>query len=194
MHFDSDALGSQRADSSKLNIAQADAVGRSPVPPEPVRSPSVSGLSIHCCAPASSGRSPDTIPIAAAPTRKRGKCLSRRRGQNPKVRVGTRADGTRFYFFQCYEDTAQEERHRRTEVLGLVGKITASEANRKKLEILQNLGVNSSDYRIPSARVFADAVKFYQEEFGPNMLRACTLDVANRTFGTTSKHIGTTFP
>lgn len=106
--------------------------------------------------------------------------MSRRRGQNPKVRVGKRADGTRYFYFQYYVDVAGEEpRQRRTEVLGVVGQITASEANRKKLEFLQKLGVNSSEYQIPSARVFRDAVKFYREEFAPNMLRASTFDVAN---------------
>jgi integrase len=179
--FDSYPADSRPAHSSKLVTANADAIGKSLADnPQSIPSRAPSGVSTHGCAAASSGRSTDTIPLAAAPTRKRGKCLSRRRGQNPRVRVGTRANGTRYYYFQFCEDIAgQEERHRRTEVLGLVGEITASEADRKKLEILQTFGVNSSDYRIPSARVFTDAVTFYREQFAPAMLRASTFDVAD---------------
>jgi integrase len=41
--------------------------------------------------------------------------MSRRRGQNPKVRVGKRADGTKYYFFQYWIDVpGREERKRMT--------------------------------------------------------------------------------
>ena len=62
---------------------------------------------------------PDTIAVPPVPaTRKRGKCMSRRKGQNPKVRVGKRADGTKYYFFQYWLDVAgREERRRETEVI-----------------------------------------------------------------------------
>jgi hypothetical protein len=110
------------------------------------------------------------------------------------LRIGTRADGTRYYFFQFYEDVAgQDERRRRTEVLGIVGKITASEANRKKLELLQSFAVNSSEYQIPSARVFADAVTFYREQFAPAMLRASTLTWRTATSIIISKWTGRMF-
>ena len=50
---------------------------------------------------------------------RRGKCMSRRKGQNPKVRVGKRADGTKYYFFQYWIDVpGREKRKRMTVVLG----------------------------------------------------------------------------
>jgi hypothetical protein len=62
-------------------------------------------------------------------TRKRGKCMSRRKGQNPKVRVGERASGEKYYFFQYWTDLpGQEERKRQTEVIGSTGQMTKSEA------------------------------------------------------------------
>ena len=73
--------------------------------------------------------------------------MSRRSGQNPKVRVGKRADGTKYYFFQYWDDVpGQEERKRRTEVVGLVSQMTKSEAERKKLEFMTKLQVNSDEY------------------------------------------------
>jgi len=105
--------------------------------------------------------------------------MSRRSGQNPSVRIGKRADGSKYYFFQYYVDVAgQEERQRRTEVVGLVGQMTASEAKRKKLEFISDLNLDSSDYRIPSSQTLAAAVKFYREEFAPMHLRDSTIDVA----------------
>jgi hypothetical protein len=104
--------------------------------------------------------------------------MSRRKGQNPKVRVGKRADGTKYYFFQYWLDVAgREERRRETEVIGLVSHITRSEAERKKLDFITKLELNSDDYRIPSSRTFADAVKHYREVFAPRMHRGSTFSV-----------------
>jgi integrase len=101
--------------------------------------------------------------------------MSRRSGQNPSVRVGKRADGTKYFFFQYWVDVpGQEERQRKTEVIGLVSKMTKSEAERKKLEFISALKINSDEYRIPSCCTFADAVKHYREDFGPRMLRDST--------------------
>src|SRR6266404_4831272 len=92
----------------------------------------------------------DTIGPPPFPARKRGKSMSRRKGQNPKVRVGKRADGTQYYFFQYWIDVpGQEERQRRTEVIGVVGQLTRSEAERKKLDFIQKQEINSHDYQIP---------------------------------------------
>jgi hypothetical protein len=76
---------------------------------------------------------PDSIGVPPVPaTRKRGKCMSRRKGQNPKVRVGERADGKKYYFFQYWIDVpGQEERKRQTEVIGLVELLTRSERSGK---------------------------------------------------------------
>jgi integrase len=105
--------------------------------------------------------------------------MSRRNGQDPTVRVGKRADGTKYYFFQFWTDVpGQEERKRMTQVIGLTTEMTKSEAERKKLEFISNLKLNASEYRIPSSATFADAVKHYREIFAPRMLRPSTVSVA----------------
>jgi integrase len=126
------------------------------------------------------GNSSTVSPPSVLTTRKRGKCMSRRSGQDPKVRIGKRADGSKYYFFQYYVDVAgQEERQRKTEVLGAFDKMTWSEASLKKKQFLLKLGVNASDYRIPSSQTFSTAVKHYRDEFAPSMLRESTFSVAN---------------
>jgi integrase len=113
--------------------------------------------------------------------------MSRRRGQNPSVRVGKRADGSKYFFFQYYVDVAgQEERQRMTEVVGVVGQMTRSEAMRRKLEFITNLKLNSSEYRIPSTRNFSHAVQHYRDVFAPRRLRASTFDIAD---GHLRKHL-----
>jgi hypothetical protein len=106
--------------------------------------------------------------------------MSRRNGQNPNVRVGQRADGTKYYFFQFWADVpGQEERKRMTEVIGSTTEMTKSEAERTKLEFISNLKLNSSGYRIPSSGTFVAAVKHYREVFAPRMLRASTFSIAD---------------
>jgi len=114
-------------------------------------------------------------------TRKRGKCMSRRAGQDPSVRKRfNRSKDVEEYYFQYWIDVpGQEERKRETEVVGTVGKITKSEAKRKKKDFISKLQLNSNDYRIPSSRTFADAVKHYREVFAPRMLRDSTFSVAD---------------
>jgi integrase len=120
-----------------------------------------------------------TISLPPVPARKRGKRMSRRKGQNPKVRVKARADGQKVYFFQYRADIPGEESRRRlTEVVGLTRQMTRSEAERKKLEFISNLKLNSNDYRIPSSATFANAAKHYREVFAPRMLRPSTISVA----------------
>lgn len=111
--------------------------------------------------------------------RKRGKRMSRRKGQDPAVRIGKRADGTAYYFFQYWIDVpGQEERKRLTEVIGPAKEMTRSEAERKKLEFISKLELNSDEYRIPSSAIFAHAVKHYRNVFAPRMLRPSTISVA----------------
>jgi integrase len=107
--------------------------------------------------------------------------MSRRPGQNPSVRTRlNRTKGVKEYFFQYWVDVpGQEERSRETEVIGPVTTMTKSEADRKKLEFILHLKVNSSDYRIPSSRTFAHAVTHYREVFAPRMLRGSTFSVAD---------------
>jgi integrase len=107
--------------------------------------------------------------------------MSRRAGQNPSVRTRfNRTKGVDEYFFQYWIDVpGQEERRRETEVIGPVKTMTRSEAERKKLEFMVNLKVNSNEHRIPSSQTFADAVKYYQDVFAPRMLRESTFSVAD---------------
>jgi hypothetical protein len=103
--------------------------------------------------------------------------MSRRKGQNPKVRVGRRANGKKYFYFQYWIDIpGQEDRRRQTEV---IDQMTKSEAERKKLEFISKLELNSSGYHIPSSRTFADAVSYYRDVFAPRMLRASTFSVTD---------------
>jgi integrase len=139
-------------------------------------------------------------PPVQATQRKRGRNMSRRTGQKPTVRVGRRKDGTKYFFFQYWIDVpGQEERQRKTEILGPVKSLkvkatenegtvpnglTKSEAERRKLEILSE--INSRQYKIPSSFTFTDCVKHYRQVFAPKMLRASTLNTAD---GHLKKHL-----
>src|SRR5260370_7273691 len=105
--------------------------------------------------------------------------MNRRTGQNPKVRFGKRANGQKYFFFQYLIDaTGQEERKRQTEVIGPTSLMTKSEAERKRVEFILKLELNSSEYQLPSSQTFADAVPHYREVFAPRMLRPSTFSVA----------------
>src|SRR6267142_839621 len=139
-------------------------------------------LTVGCQVPVATLPHADTIalpPVSA--TRKRGKCMSRRAGQNPSVRIRlNRRKGIAEYFFQYWIDVpGREKRKRETEVIGPVKTMTKSEAERKKLEFILNLKVNSNEYKIPSSLTFAHAAKHYREIFAPRMLRQSTFSVAD---------------
>jgi hypothetical protein len=95
----------------------------------------------------SSGSSPGArIPSPPIRTtqRKRGKSMSRRKGQNPKLRIGTRSDGSQYFYFQYWLDVpGEDERQRRREVVGPVktksGGLTKTEAEAKKMKFLVDL-------------------------------------------------------
>jgi integrase len=57
--------------------------------------------------------------------------------------------------------------------------MTKSEAERKKLEFISKLELNSSDYHISSSRTFAGTVSYYRDVFAPRMIRAFTFSVAD---------------
>src|ERR1700739_2032573 len=83
-------------------------------------------------------------PPIRATRRKRGKSMSRRKGQNPKLRIGTRNDGTEYFFIQYWLDVpGVEDRKRRREVLGPVktksGGLTKTEAEARKMQFLAEL-------------------------------------------------------
>src|SRR5881296_3494575 len=94
----------------------------------------------------------DIIGWPPVQSRKRGKCMSRRTGQNPKVPVKKRANGQKVFYFQYWIDVpGQEDRERKTHVIGPNSQMTKSEAERKKVEFLLNLELNSTEYHIPSS-------------------------------------------
>jgi integrase len=108
--------------------------------------------------------------------------MSRRKGQNPKLRIGTRTDGTQYFYIQYWLDVAGvEDRKRRREVLGPVktksGGLTKTEAEARKMQFLAEL--NGRSFAAPSSKVFVDAVKHYREVFAPRMLRTSTFSVAD---------------
>jgi integrase len=114
--------------------------------------------------------------------RKRGKSMSRRKGQNPKLRVVTRSNGSQYFYFQYWLDVAGvDERSRRREIVGPVktksGGLTRTEAEAKKMKFLAEL--NSRFFAPPSSKTFADAVKHYREVFAPRMLRDSTFSTAD---------------
>jgi integrase len=123
-----------------------------------------------------------TTPPIRTTQRKRGKSMSRRKGQNPKLRIGTRNDGSQYFYFQYWLDVPGEDgRKRRREIIGPVkskaGGLTKTEAEAKKMKFLAEL--NSRFLAPPSAKTFGDAVEHYREVFAPRMLRDSTFSTAN---------------
>jgi hypothetical protein len=64
--------------------------------------------------------------------------MSRRKGQNPKLRIGTRGNGSQYFYFQYLLDVSgEDDRKRRREIVGLVktksGELTRTEAEAKKI-------------------------------------------------------------
>jgi hypothetical protein len=108
--------------------------------------------------------------------------MSRRKGQNPKLRTGTRGNGSQYFYFQYWLDvTGEDERKRRREIVGPVkttaGGLTKTEAEAKKMKFLADL--HSRFVVLPSSKTFADAVKHHREVFAPRMLRDSTFSTAD---------------
>jgi integrase len=121
-------------------------------------------------------------PPIRATQRKRRKSMSRRKGQNPKLRIGTRTNGRKYFYIQYWLDVSGvEDRKRRREILGPVKTngqgLTRTEAEARKMQFLAEL--NGRSFAVPSSKVFADAVKHYREVFAPRMLRTSTFSVAD---------------
>ena len=122
------------------------------------------------------------LPPIRTTQRKRGKCMSRRKGQNPKLCIGTRSDGAKYFYVQYWLDVSGvEQRKRRREVLGPVktkqGGLTRTEAESKKMQFLAQL--NGRSFSVSSSKIFADCVKHYREVFAPRMLRTSTFSIAD---------------
>src|SRR5580700_9315713 len=98
--------------------------------------------------------------------------MSRPIGQNPKVRVKERANGLKHYFFQYWTYVpGQEDRKRKTYIVGQTSQMTRSAANRKKAEFILGIEPPSRKCHSPSAVTFANAVSHYRNVFAPRMLR-----------------------
>jgi integrase len=122
------------------------------------------------------------VPPIRTTQRKRGKSMSRRKGQNPKLRIGTRNDGSEYFYFQYWLDVpGEDERKRRREIIGPVktksGGLTKTEAEARKMKFLADL--NNRFLALPSSKTFADAAKHYREVFAPRMLRDSTFSTAD---------------
>lgn len=112
----------------------------------------------------------DTVVAAAVSTRKRGKCMSRRKGQSPKLEI---KNG--MYTFRYRVDVAGAEGRRQVrQVIGSVKSMTKSEAELSIKDFLVTHGINRVAAKIPSVLTFRDAVKYYREVFAPRMLRPST--------------------
>ena len=123
-----------------------------------------------------------SVPTAAVSTRKRGKCMSRRKGQNPKLEI---RNG--LYTFRYRMDVAGVEGRRQVrEVIGPVKQMTKSEAERRIKEFMVEQQINTGAAKIPSVLTFAHTVKHYREVFAPRMLRASTFSIAD---GHLKKHL-----
>jgi integrase len=114
--------------------------------------------------------------------RKRGKSMSRRKGQNPTLCIGTRSDGSQYFYFQYWLDVAGEDaRKRRREIVGPVkaksGGLTKTEAEARKMKFLAEL--NNRFVALPTSKTFSDAVKHCREVFAPRMLRDSTFSTAD---------------
>ena len=97
--------------------------------------------------------------------RKRGKSMSRRKGQNPTLCIGTRNDGSQYFYFQYWLDVAGEDaRKRRREIVGPIktksGGLTKTEAQARKMKFLAEL--NNRFVAPPTSKTFSDAVKHYR--------------------------------
>src|ERR1700722_17157716 len=137
----------------------------------------VGTLAVHS---GSSGKIPS--PPIRTTQRKRGKSMSRRKGQNPKLRIGMRNDGSQYFYFQYWLDVpGEDERKRRREIVGPVKTksvgLTKTEGEAKKIKFLAEL--NSRSFVLPTSKTFSDAVKHYRDVFAPRMLRDSTFSTAD---------------
>jgi len=108
--------------------------------------------------------------------------MSRRKGQNPTLCIGTRNDGSQYFYFQYWLDVAGEDaRKRRREIVGPIktksGGLTKTEAQARKMKFLAEL--NNRFVAPPTSKTFSDAVKHYREVFAPRMLRESTFSTAD---------------
>src|SRR5258708_36735004 len=103
----------------------------------------------------------DTLALTAGSTRKRGRALSRRIGQNGSVEVRSGAYRGRY----LVDVPGQEKRVNKAVILGLVVEMTKSEARRKLKSIIAAEGLNDTSYVIPSSESFEKRVVRWREMY-----------------------------
>lgn len=116
--------------------------------------------------------------IAVPPSstrRKRGKSMSRRSGQSPKLEL---RNGV-FSFRYRKDVPGQGARIQSRKILGTASCLTRSEAKRMMREFLTQEEINVFSAKIPSALTFAHTVKYYRDGFAPMMLRDSTFTIAD---------------
>jgi hypothetical protein len=89
--------------------------------------------------------------------------MSRRKGQNPKLQIGRRNNGSQYFYIQYWLDVpGVEERKRRREILGPVktksGGLTKTEAEAKKMQFLAEL--NGRSFVAPSSKTLSDTLRW----------------------------------
>src|SRR5215472_15799806 len=93
-----------------------------------------------------------SIPVATSRTvRRRGKSMSRRRGQNGTVEERNGAWRGRYLI----DVPGQTQRQKRSVVLGFVKDMTKSEAKRRLKEVIRKEGIDLPTYVIPSTETFS---------------------------------------
>ena len=98
---------------------------------------------------------------AADSTRKRGKALSRRIGQNGAVEVRNGVYRGRYRV----DVPEQHERVNKAVILGFVREMTKSEARRKLRSIIAQEGLNQTSYVIPSSELFERHVVRWRQNY-----------------------------
>ena len=101
------------------------------------------------------------LPFDADSTRKRGKCLSRRIGQNGYVEVRNGNYRGRY----LVDVPGQEERVNKAIILGPISEMTKSEARRKLKSIIAAEGLNDTAYVIPSSELFEKRVIRWRDNY-----------------------------
>ena len=102
------------------------------------------------------------IKSATASARKRGKCLSRRSGQSGYVELKNGA-----WFGRYYVDVPGQQERKRVRVrLGFSQDgMKRSEAERKLKGTIEASGVNSTEYKVPSAETFAERAETWKTDY-----------------------------
>jgi integrase len=102
-----------------------------------------------------------TLLFDADSTRKRGKALSRRIGQNGSIEIRNGMYRGRY----LVDVPGEERRKNKAVILGLVSEMTKSEARRKLKSVIAAEGLNEPSYAIPSSELFKNRVTNWRTNY-----------------------------